>query len=307
MPRPWVFIDVSYLAYRAHFGLNHLHPVWEDLRTEVLFGFWEQLRVICENERVNSNRVVACCDSPSSLRRKAFPGYKAGRKEDQTPEEQQERKIIHDQMNVLRDVLLPKVGIQVLCQDGLESDDMMAQASLQLREARQPELAILVTGDGDLWQCISPTTLWFDPGRDRLYDVETFIAKKGIHPCLWGQVKCWAGCSSDTVPGVPRVGEKTAVKFLMNQLPSSHKTFQAITSQEGKRIYHDNVDLVILPHEATKPVLLHSPEYSPEAFFSMCEQYGFHSYLKKPLKGKWMDLMTQGRGQRKTRKRGGLR
>lgn len=302
MTRPWVLLDVSYLAYRAHFGGTELH--WEDLHTEILFGFWEQLRTICQHNMVNSNRVVACCDSRSSLRRQAFGGYKGGRREGLTFEEREERRIIHDQVRLLRDVILPEVGIQVLLQDGLEADDMMAQVVAQLSDMRQPEHAILVTADGDLWQCINETTMWLDPARDRLYDVETFLAKKGIHPSLWGSVKCLAGCSSDTVPGIPGVGEKTAVKYLRNELPSRYKVYQAITSPVGRDIFQRNFDLVVLPHAATKPVLLRNPEYRVDSFFAMCERYGFLSYLKEPARGKWEDFFATGMGMKKTRKRG---
>ena len=301
MGRPWVLLDTSYLAYRAHYGNADL--VWEDLRTEILYGFWEQLRVICNHEMVNSTRIVACCDSRSSLRRKAFPGYKASRREEQTFEEREERRIIHDQVRLLRDEVLPEVGILVLRQDGLESDDVMAQAVLQLSDQKCPEQAILVTADGDLWQCINENTIWFDPSRGLMYDLPTFIEKKGIDPRLWGNVKCYAGCSSDAVPGIPGVGEKTAVKYLLNELPSRYKTYQAIQSPEGERIYQRNFELVVLPHKATQKVVLRKPEFNVSAFFKMCERYGFLSYLRPPMKGMWEDFFQVGRGQVRTRKR----
>lgn len=300
--RPWVFLDVSYLAYRAHFGNPDLQ--WEDLRTEILYGFWEQLRVICNHDMIQSTRVVACCDSRSSLRKKAFPGYKAGRREELTFEEREERRIIHDQVRLLRDTVLPEVGIPVLHQLGLESDDVMAQAVRQLGDQKSPEPSILVTADGDLWQCINETTTWMDPARDRLYDIPSFKAKKGIDPRLWGSVKCLAGCTSDAIPGIPRVGEVTAIKYLLNQLPTTHKTYQAIKSPEGQEIYRRNYDLVMLPHSATKPVPLVNPEYRTGAFFAMCERYGFLSYLRQPAKGEWERFFNEGKGQRKTRKRG---
>jgi 5'-3' exonuclease len=305
--RPWVVVDTSYLAYRAHFGNPDLH--WEDLHTEILFGFWEQLRVICEHEHIQSNRVVACCDSRSSFRRQAFSGYKANRREDQSFEAREEKRIIREQVRLLRDLVLPEVGVQVLHQVGLESDDLMAQVSVQLESLRQPEPAVLVTADGDLWQCIRDSIRWFDPARDRLYDVPSFIAKKGIHPALWGQVKCLAGCSSDTVPGIPKVGEVTAIKYLKGDLPSTYKTFQAIESAEGEAIFRRNHDLVVLPHKHTQPVLLRDPEWNVDAFFAMCKRYGFLSYIRKPMKGVWEDFFTRGKGQGqiKTRKRGQLR
>lgn len=301
MTKPYVLIDVSYLAYRAHFGNTELN--WEDLRTEILFGFWEQLRSICLNPMVRSNRVIACCDSRSSLRRQAFSGYKQSRREDMTFEEREEKRIIHDQVRLLRDEVLPAVGILVLHQRGLEADDMMAQVVSQMDSRRHPEPIILVTADGDLWQCINSFTTWFDPARDRWYDVDTFIDKKGIHPCLWGNVKCLAGCSSDTVPGIPGVGEKTAVKYLKDELPSRYKVYQAIRSPEGQEVAGWNFDLVVLPHPETRRVPIRNPEYRTEEFFAMCERYGFLSYLREPMKSTWEDFFSSGR-KVVTRKRG---
>ena len=296
--KPWVLMDVSYLAYRAHYANPDL--AWEDLHTEVLFGFWEQLRIICEDEFINSNRVVACFDSRQSIRREQFPEYKIKR-EDITPEEREMRRTIHDQLQLLRREILPNVGIQVLHQTGLESDDVMAQAARQLTDAE--EEAILVTADGDLWQCITHFVSWYDPARKTMYSPTSFEAKKGILPRWWGTVKSLAGCSGDGVPGIEKVGEKTAVKFLLGTLPSHHKTFQAIQSPEGRAIIERNKQLVGLPHQATKPVPLRSPEYSTEEFFAMCRRYGFLSYLKEPKRREWEKFLQLKRKIR-TRRRG---
>jgi 5'-3' exonuclease len=296
--RPWILIDISYLAHRARYATADLQ--WEDFHTGVLFGFWEQLRHICSDRNIQSNRVVFCFDSRQSYRKKTFPEYKAHRRTDLTDEEKVQIEAMYDQVKLLRADVLPAVGFQVVRQTGCESDDVMAQIARQLTAESQP--GIMVTADGDLWQCISHSVHWYDPARERLYTPSVFANKKGIACNMWGQVKAIAGCSGDGVPGVPRVGEKTAVRYLTSQLPSHHKTYQAIISPEGKRIIERNKPLVILPHTKTKPIELREPDYSIEGFFDFCERYGFRTYLKDPKKSEWEAFLSNKHTH--TRRRG---
>ena len=297
--KPWVLIDLSYLAHRARYATKDLQ--WEDFCTGVLFGFWEQLRAICSDWRVRSNRVLLCFDSRQSYRRLSYPQYKAHRREDLTAEERAQIQVMHDQVNLLRSEILPAVGFQICRQTGCESDDVMAQIASQI-ESSPDQTAIMITADGDLWQCITPRVSWYDPARERLFDPSSFCAAKGISPTHWGMVKAIAGCDGDGVEGIRGVGWKTAVRYLNKELPPHHKTYASIISPEGKAVIERNKTLVVLPHPKTQPVELREPDYSTEAFFSFCERYGFRTYLKEPKQSEWKAFLTGGRV--KTRKRG---
>lgn len=296
--KPWVLIDLSFIAHRARYATADLE--WEDFHTGVLFGFWEQLRTICQDEHVRSNKVALFFDSKKCHRRRIFPEYKRQRHDDRTPEERKQIGAMHDQVNLLRREILPAVGFSIYRQTGCESDDLMAKAAWQL--AYEGKRGIIVTADGDLWQCISETVSWYDPARRKLYDPYSFQKAKGIWPASWGMVKALAGCGGDGVPGIPGVGEKTAIKYLNRKLPSHYKTYKAIEGQEGVDILARNAELVILPHPKTKPVILRKPDYRVEAFFGMCERYGFLSYLKEPRRGEW-EAFFKG-GKVRTRRRG---
>lgn len=294
---PWVIIDISYLAHRARYATANL--AYEDFHTGVLFGFWEQIRAICTDRHIQSTRLVFCFDSRQSFRKQIFPEYKAHRRTDLTDEEKVQIEAMYDQVKLLRTQVLPAIGFQVVRQTGCESDDIMAQIALQL--TANHEKGIIVTADGDLWQCITNYVSWYDPARERMYDPGTFANKKGISPRYWGILKALTGCSGDGVPGIPRVGEKTAVKYMNKQLPTHHKTYSDIESPEGQRIFERNKPLVILPHPKTKPVELHEPEYNVEAFFAFCERYGFRTYLKEPKRNEWEAFLSNTKV--KTRKR----
>lgn len=282
----WVIIDLSYLAHRARYGTKDLE--YEDVPTGVLFGFFEQLRTICAHHHIRSNRVLICADSKKSIRKKTFPGYKSKRYDAMTEEEQKILSAMRDQVLLLRKVILPEIGIPIYRQTGLESDDLMAALAQQLDKKK--EQGVLVTGDGDLFQCITEYVHWFDPMRNRYLIPAWFERQKKIAPSRWGEVKCIGGCTSDSVPGVTNVKEKTAIAYLNGTLPAHYARYKSIESKAGQDAIARNRSLVILPHEKTKPVKLKEPEMNIDAFWSMCERYGLQSYLQKTKKKEWEDF-----------------
>jgi len=280
----WVLIDLSYLAHRARCALHGLEH--EDYPTGVIFGFLEQLRSICTDPKVLSNRVALFADSKKSHRKQSFPEYKQKRVDNRTEEEREQISIMWDQVRLLQTKILPESGFKIYRQVGLESDDLIAMAASQF-EGTQTQ-AIMVTSDGDLYQCIRDSVHWYDPSRGTCHNPASFLAARGISPHRWGEVKSIAGCSSDGVPGIQGVGEQTAVKYLTGCLPSRYKTYQAITSENGQRIVARNKPLVILPHERTKTVDLREPRYNPGEFFDLCKRYGIVSYLQGPKRNAWI-------------------
>ena len=214
------------------------------------------------------------------------------------------------QVKLLREEILPNIGLSVYRQTGLESDDLMAQAALQASEHYPTggnRAAVIITSDGDLYQCITSSVHWYDPGRDLYLTPHSFFRKKGIASSEWGVVKAIAGCNSDEVKGIPGVGEKSAIQYLLGSLPSNHKRFQSIISSEGKAIIARNKQLVILPHTKTKPIELKEPQYNEEAFLHYCTRYGLLSYLKKEKRKAWHRLFNNNkydRGLQRKRKHG---
>lgn len=297
--KPWVLIDISYLAHRARYATANLE--YKDFGTGVLFGFWGQLLSICRDPLIKSNRVLLFFDSRKNYRRRHFPDYKAKRHEDASPEERQQLIGMYEQLNLLRIEILPAVGFPVYRQTGCESDDLMAQAALQLDY--NDERGIIVTADGDLWQCITRNIHWYDPARQRYYDYDRFRDAKGIDPGHWGMVKAIGGCSGDSVPGVKGVGEKSAIKYLKHELPTHHKRFKNIESAEGQWTIDRNKPLVVLPHTKTKPLDIRPPEYNADAFFHYAERYGFLTYLNPPKRGEWEDFFGVQRQQARRPKR----
>lgn len=269
----WALFDSSWLGHRARLtmkGLDH-----RGQPTEIIFGFFCQLLHTCRDPNVATNRVAVFFDSRQSLREAAYPPYK-GERRNRTEEEWRSIDRMQDQLKRLRKEILPDCGFPCYHQRGLESDDLMAQAVLQLAGRR----TVMITADEDLLQCLStPGSVWYDPSRSKMFDAGTMQHEKRVGPNDWARVKATAGCTSDNVAGIKGVGEKTAIDDIWNALPTHLKKYAAIHSPEGEAIIARNLPLVTLPHPATQPLAL--PEgttYRPERFAWWFDHLGFASF-----------------------------
>lgn len=300
----WALIDSSWLAYRALYGLGDLRGGDTDAPTGVLYGFFEQLRTVCRDPHIRSNQAAIFFDSRKSYRALAYPAYKQKRKQERTPDELALLQVVYGQMRLLRTEILPAIGFPVYRQTGLESDDLIARVAADLTyEGRGRKMAVMVTADGDLYQCISESVHWYDPGRGRYLDpTEFFNEKMGLKPEQWAEVKALAGCPSDNVKGIPGVGEKTATVHVLGMLPVQPKRLAAINSSEGKDILQRNLKLVRLPHARTRPLTLTPARYDAEAFFAVCRQYGMRSYLSGPKHLDWQDFFAGDMRPKQTRR-----
>jgi len=279
-----VLIDASWIAYRVLYGLPNLSYDGSD--TSVIYGVFEQVLSLFKDERIKSNNMLFFFDSKKSHRKQAYPDYKRKRHENKTPKELAQVIVMKQQMNILFEAL-PIIGFPCYRQTGLESDDLIAAASQACKGK-----AVIVSADGDLWQCITDKISWYDAARGTYYDPKAFKSKKGIAPSKWGEVKCLAGCSTDNVSGVQGVGETTAIAFLTDTLPPSRKRYLDIVSNEGQRIIERNKGLVCLPHPRTRPIELRQPNFDPEKFFAFAEQYGLESYLTNNGRRLWKQFFS---------------
>jgi len=294
---PRVLIDASYLAHRALHSLQGLE--FEDFPTGVIYGLLEQILSLAYDDRITSNRLLMCFDSRKSYRKKAYPDYKGNRNKDRTEKEMAELRAMHKQVDLMRSEVFPACGFLTARQSGVESDDLMAYAAKQGRDK-----VILVTSDGDLYQCITDSVHWYDPGRDQYLDPLTFWVKKGIEPHQWAEVQAIAGCSSDNVKGIRGIAEKSAIDYVLGRHNPTYKRFKAVV--EGRRTITLNRSLVTLPHKKTKPFDIVEPQYNPAAFFEQCERFGIRTYLEGAKHSAWLRFFSGDfdRVKSRTRKRG---
>lgn len=277
-----LLIDSSYLAHKARTTIRGLE--FNNLPTGVLFGFFQQLLTVCNDPLVQSNQVHLFFDSRQSYRKESFPPYKEKRRKDRTPEEWAEIEVMQSQVKRLRKEILPSIGFPCYRQTGLESDDLIAQAAIQLRS----DPCLIISSDHDLLQCISPNCDWYDPTHKVYLNVASMQHKYRVGPNDWAWVKSAAGCEGDGVPGIVGVGEKSAIDHIWKLIPIHHKRYQDLESDEGKAIIERNKPLVTLPHARTKPLCIDDPIiYRFPFFLDWAERLGFSSYLDGPKRRAW--------------------
>lgn len=282
-----VMYDTSWMGYRSIFSIGSAVK-FKDEPTSVIYGLLDQVRTIALDRRVRSNNVGMFFDSPRSFRREKFPFYK-NKPGTKTPEELEQRRVMHEQLNRLHYEILPACGFPCYSQEGLESDDLMAQVAQQNIES------VIITADEDLLQCITDQTHWFNPsnkgGYGSYYDTADMIRDKAIGPNDWAYVKCLAGCDSDNVPGIKGVGEKTAIAYIWKMLNPGVK-LDSINSAAGLLTVDRNIELVTLPHKYTKPVRVVTPSYKDSVFFGWCEKLGFRSFLEGSQHRDWCNFFS---------------
>jgi DNA polymerase-1 len=205
MPR-MVILDGNSLAYRAFYALPPLTTA-DGRPTNVLHGFLTMLFRL-EQEQQPDYWVVAFDKTKATVRIEQYAGYKAKRKE--TPEG------LRPQFDYLKEVLA-ELDVPMLQLAGYEADDLIAVVTKQA-EAQGMEVQIY-TGDRDALQLISPKTNIFLTKKGisevERYDEHALWERYQLRPYQIIDLKGLMGDSSDNIPGVPGVGEKTALKLLL--------------------------------------------------------------------------------------------
>jgi DNA polymerase-1 len=200
-----IILDGNSLANRAFYALPPLTTA-DGRPTNVLHGFLTMLFRL-EQEQHPDYWVVAFDKTKPTVRIEQFDGYKAQRKE--TPEG------LLPQFDYLKEILT-ELDVPIIELAGYEADDLIAAVTKQA-EAQGVEVQIY-TGDRDALQLISPKTkiCLTKKGISEVecYDEHTLWERYRLRPSQIIDLKGLMGDSSDNIPGVPGVGEKTALKLL---------------------------------------------------------------------------------------------
>lgn len=202
-----LILDGNSVVNRAYYGVSLLSTA-DGLYTNAIYGFLNILLKYTQSENPDYTVVAFDLKAPT-FRHKKYDGYKANRKG--MPEE------LHMQMPVLKDVLAA-MNIACISLEGYEADDLIGTVAKKC-EAENVE-CLIVTGDRDSLQLanantnISIPSTRFGVTSTELMTPEKIKEKYGITPEQVIDLKSLMGDSSDNIPGVPGIGEKTAVKLL---------------------------------------------------------------------------------------------
>ncbi|QDE36588.1 DNA polymerase I [Microbacterium foliorum] len=201
-------VDGHSLAYRAFFALPVENFTTKDNQhTNAIYGFLSMLVNLIKAEQP-THMAIAFDTSRHSFRTDVYPEYKATRSE--SPQE------FKGQIPLLQDCLAA-MSIPVLTKEGVEADDILA--TLAAQGAEQGYDVLVVSGDRDTIQLVTDDVTLLYPsvqGVSQLkrYDPTTVQERYGVRPEQYPDIAALVGETSDNLPGVPKVGEKTAVKWL---------------------------------------------------------------------------------------------
>jgi DNA polymerase I len=205
-----VLIDGHALAYRMYFALENTAMATRADKTPTwaVYGFFTALFTMLK--RVKPDALIVTFDvSRESFRNTIYPAYKAHR--DHMPE------ALQTQMGLIRQGI-DALHIPVFAEANYEADDLIGTLSLQGKHAGY-EVQIL-TGDQDAFQLVEDGAVYVllparNPKEDvRLFDRQAVIDKWGVTPEQVVDFKALKGDTSDNIPGVPGIGDKTAAKLL---------------------------------------------------------------------------------------------
>lgn len=222
-----VLIDGHSILNRAFYGLPDLTNS-EGLHTNAVYGFLNIMLKILEEEKPEY-LTVAFDEHQPTFRHEMYQEYKGTRKK--MPDE------LREQVTVIQDVL-QAMGVRIVKQGGLEADDILGTIA---RQAERDGIEVsLVSGDRDLLQLATEHILIRIPKTKRggteieNYHTQEVIDKYGLTPDQIVDLKGLMGDSADNIPGVPGVGEKTAVKIL-TAFPTIEEAYAHLEEVEPKR------------------------------------------------------------------------
>src|SRR5512135_2499185 len=200
-------LDGMALAYRAYYAFIQRPLVnAKGENTSAVYGFVTFLNRILSQEYPDHIAVVFDTAKPT-FRHKAYPEYKATRQK--MPED------LSPQIGILKDVVraynIPSIEL-----DGFEADEIMG--TLARRAEKENVLTFLVTADKDFMQLVTNKVKIYRPGKQgtdaEIVSFKEVEAKFGVTPDKVVDVLGLIGDTSDNVPGVPGVGEKTAIPLI---------------------------------------------------------------------------------------------
>ena len=222
-----MIIDGHSLAFRAFYALPvDSFQTQSGQHTNAIHGFIAMLINLLSNEKPDS-LAVAFDISRHSFRTEEYPEYKGTRGE--TPPE------FKGQVPLLQEAL-HAMGVRTIEKENYEADDILA--TLATRGAEAGYRVLVVSGDRDTIQLVDDRITLLYPSKQGVseltrYDQEKVFERYGIRPEQYPEIAALVGETSDNLPGIPRVGEKTAVKWI-NQFGSLEELLRRQDEVTGK-------------------------------------------------------------------------
>lgn len=288
----FLVIDGNSIMNRAFYGLAGARMTTsEGLHTNAIFGFLNIYYMIMDKFDPDYVGVAFDLKAPT-FRHKMYDEYKGTRKG--MPDE------LREQMPIIKDVL-KAMNIPIFEIEGYEADDILGTiASLNEKNTENKIFTYILTGDRDSYQLISNNTSIIYPTTKMgktdyiVYTPELLMEEKGIEPYQVVDVKSLMGDSSDNIPGVKGIGEKTAYTLIhkyttleniyskINELDASAKIVEKLKNdEEMARLSYTlakiNIEVPIsLDYDANRVT-----DVNKEELYPLFKKLAFNKFLSK--------------------------
>lgn len=227
-----ILVDTSNLCHICYHSYCAKTPKNTISFRSIVGGIFTRLLVV--SRTFKTDKFVFAIDSTHVYRKDMDSSYKSKRKKNLVVVQ-----LIEEFVKTLR-----KIGFKNIVEvRGYEADDIIAGYAKKLRNC------VIMSNDQDFFQCLSKTTKIYNITSRLTFTKKDLKEKYKISPKQWKMVKAIGGCTSDGVVGIPRVGEKTAIKYLLKQLTSSSAYYKRI--KENKGLLKHSTKLVSLPFTKT--------------------------------------------------------
>ncbi len=264
-------IDGSAYIYRAFFALPALNNS-KGLQTNAVYGFMTTLLKILR-ERQPDGIVVAFDEKGPTLRHQAFKEYKAQRPP--MPEGMSAQiPYIHRAVEAL--------NIPAVKQAGYEADDLIGTLAHQAERGGYD--VVIVTGDKDMLQLVTPHVRIYDPVKDKWSGEAECVAKFGVEPARVVEIMGLMGDATDNIPGVKGIGEKTAMKLIsqFGTIEELLRRVEEVTPPRVKALVAEQAANARLSRKLAT-IDIHSPiAFEPEAY-----------HVKPPHQDQLLELLRE--------------
>ncbi len=218
-------IDGNSLAYRAFFALPESIATADGRPTNAIYGFASMMAKILIDHRPEA--VIVAWDAGMSGRETKYEEYKAGRRE--RPD------LLREQWPHLAP-LADAFGFHNVKVEGWEADDVIATLVRRARGAGIP--VMVVSGDRDVYQLVDAGVRVMTTSRGvtetKIYDREGVVERYGVPPELVPDLIGLKGDTSDNIPGIPGIGDKTAAQ-LLHQFGSLEAVLENVDQISGAK------------------------------------------------------------------------
>ncbi len=201
---PLYIMDGSAFVFRGFYAFQNMTRA-DGFPTNVIFSIARLMLRLLREERPVYFAFFLDGRGPS-FRKDIYAPYKANRSA--TPEP------LVQQLPAIGE-LLRRLGLPVIVSQGVEADDCLASLARRFRDERQ---VVIVGSDKDLRQCLHENVVLWDPALkdEKIVTLQSFREETGMEPAAWPDYQALIGDSSDNIPGIPKIGPKTAQELFQS-------------------------------------------------------------------------------------------